>query len=161
MLARELSLVPPYLLKLDVQGAEEVVLRGAREVLQNCEAVISEADIEDFQKLNRMLADAGFFLYDITQLQRVGDGTLGWFYPIYLNNRLAQLQPNSFWDPRHNDHVIRKQVERRERFLSRTPKRWSGCVAQVGQSRRWERRPLSDCGFVTDWRLQCRRRCPP
>jgi FkbM family methyltransferase len=116
-LARELSLVPPFLLKLDVQGAEEAVLRGAREVLQNCEAVICEADIEDFQKLNRMLVDAGFFLYDITQLQRVGDGTLGWFYPIYVNNRLAQLQPNSFWDPRQNDDVVRKQVERREKIL--------------------------------------------
>jgi hypothetical protein len=79
--------------------------------------VICEADIEDFQKLNRMLVDAGFFLYDITQLKRVGDGTLGWFYPIYLNNRLAQLQPNSFWDPRRNDEVIRMQVERRERIL--------------------------------------------
>jgi hypothetical protein len=64
-----------------------------------------------------LLVDAGFFLYDITQLQRVGDGTLGWFYPIYLNNRLAQLQPNSFWDPRQNDGVIRKQVARREKIL--------------------------------------------
>jgi FkbM family methyltransferase len=102
ILARELSLVPPYLLKLDVQGAEEGVLRGAREVLQNCEAVISEADIEDFQKLNRMLVDGGFFLYDIRQLQRVG-----W----------AQLQPNSFWDPRQNDDVIQRQVARREKIL--------------------------------------------
>jgi FkbM family methyltransferase len=116
-LARELSLMPPFLLKLDVQGAEEGVLRGAPEVLQNCEVVICEADIEDFQKLNRMLVDAGFVLYDITELERLVDGTLGWFYPIYISNRLTQLLPNSFWDPRHDDLVIRKQVERREQIL--------------------------------------------
>jgi hypothetical protein len=30
---------------------------------------------------------------------------------------LAQLQPNSFWDPLQNDDVIRKQVARREKIL--------------------------------------------
>ena len=109
--------MPPFLLKLDVQGAEEAVLRGASEMLQNCQAVICEADIEDFQNLNRMLMDAGFVLYDITELERLSDGTLGWFYPIYTNKKLTQLLPNSFWDSRYNDVVIRKQVERREQIL--------------------------------------------
>ncbi|MFZ1964668.1 MAG: FkbM family methyltransferase [Roseiarcus sp.] len=116
-LARELALAPPFLLKLDGQGAEESVLRGASEMLQNCEAVICAADIEDFQNLNRTLVDAGFFLYDMTELQRLSNGTLGWFYPIYVNNRLAKLQPNSFSDPRQNDDVIRRQVERRQQIL--------------------------------------------
>ena len=116
-LAHELSLVPPFLLKLDVQGGEEEVLRGAPEVLKNCEAVICEADIDCFQKLNHLLTDANFILYDVTELKRLQDGTLGWLYPIYVNNNLARTLPKRFWAPQQNEAVIRKQVERREQIL--------------------------------------------
>jgi FkbM family methyltransferase len=43
-LAKELALKPPFLLKLDVQGAEQSVLVGAPDVLANTHTVICEAD---------------------------------------------------------------------------------------------------------------------
>src|SRR5215475_2774524 len=60
MLVDKLALKPPFLLKLDVQGAEESVLDGAPSVLRNTHVVICEADIEDFQDINGALVKAGF-----------------------------------------------------------------------------------------------------
>jgi len=116
-LVRELALKPPYLLKLDVQGAEEAVLAGARAVLGNTHAVVCEADIDDFHDIDAILAQAGFCLYDITQLSRLKDGTLGWFYPIYVNNKLEGVRPRAFWDAKDNDNVIGLQVARRTQVL--------------------------------------------
>lgn len=121
-LVEELSLKPPFLLKLDVQGAEEAALRGARNVLENCSVVVCEADIDDFQGINAMLVDAGFFLYDLTTLQRLRDGTLGWFYPVYVSGKLAHLKPQAFWDAGDNAAVIGMQETRRKTILEQNRK---------------------------------------
>ena len=112
-LIKELAPNPPFLLKLDIQGAEMAALVGARDVLENCNVVICEADIDDFQDVNKILSEAGFGLYDITQLSRIQDGTLGWFYPVYISSKLDDVRPRSFWDAKENDAVIGLQVERR------------------------------------------------
>jgi FkbM family methyltransferase len=118
-LANEIGLAPPYLLKLDVQGSEVQALRGARNLLTQTTVVICEADMADFQAINSELVDAGFDLYDITVLQRLGDGTLGWFYPVYLSRRLAHLKPRGFWSDASNEQVIQLQVQRRQQVLAR------------------------------------------
>jgi methyltransferase FkbM-like protein len=115
----ELDLAAPYLLKLDVQGAEAQALRGARKMLAQTNVVICESDIADFQTINTELVAAGFELYDITVLQRLGDGMLGWFYPVYLSQRLSHLKPRRFWQDANNARVIEKQVERRQQILAR------------------------------------------
>jgi hypothetical protein len=115
----ELDLAAPYLLKLDVQGAEAQALRGARKMLAQTNVVICESDIADFQTINTELVAAGFELYDITVVQRLGDGTLGWFYPVYLSQRLSHLKPRRFWQDANNARVIEKQVERRQQILAR------------------------------------------
>jgi FkbM family methyltransferase len=117
-LANELDLAPPYLLKLDVQGSEVQALRGARKLLTQTNVVICEADMADFQAINSELVDAGFDLYDITVLQRLGDGTLGWFYPVYLSRRLAHLNPRRFWSDASNEQVIQLQIQRRQQILA-------------------------------------------
>jgi FkbM family methyltransferase len=117
-LQRELSLKPPYLLKLDVQGAETSVLRGAAAVLKDTRVVICEADISDFEQIHSALVERGFVLYDATQLQRIPDGTLGWFYPVYVNKRLDGVQPKAFWSEADNDAVINLQIERRKSVLA-------------------------------------------
>lgn len=116
-LVEKLSFNPPFLLKLDVQGAEKAALVGARSVLRSTQAVICEADIDDFPDINAVLVDAGFGLYDLTELQRLRDGTLGWFYPVYINNKLEGVRPRAFWDEQDNDAVIGAQVARREEIL--------------------------------------------
>jgi FkbM family methyltransferase len=116
-LAEQLGLKAPYLLKLDVQGAEAQVLRGARRVLEQTDAVICEADMNDFQSLNSLLVEAGLELFDVTQLMRINDHTLGWFYPVYLSRRLASIKASTLWDSRHSDQIIQRQVQRRASLL--------------------------------------------
>lgn len=118
-LARELDLQPPYLLKLDIQGAEVQALRGAREVLDKTHVVICEADLDDFQAINAELTSAGFQLHDLTQLSYAKDQSLGWFYPVYVNRSLAPVVPSAFWREEDNESVIRGQIERRKNILSR------------------------------------------
>ena len=118
-LVEELDLAPPFLLKLDVQGAEAQALRGARKTLAQTNVVICEADMADFQTINGELVASGFDLYDVTVLQRLGDGTLGWFYPVYLSQRLAHLKPRRFWQDANNARVIENQVQRRQQIRAR------------------------------------------
>jgi FkbM family methyltransferase len=118
-LVAQSGLSTPFLLKLDVQGAERRVLAGAHHVLANTHAVICEVDIDDFHDINETLAQAGFVLYDVTELSRVEDGTLGWFYPIYVSKRLDNVRPSAFWAPKDNDTIINLQIERRNKVLKR------------------------------------------
>ena len=108
---------PPFLLKLDVQGAEQEVLRGAPDTLKNTHVVICEADIADFRKIDSILVERGFALYDVTTLNRIADGTLGWFYPVYTNLAIEHVRPKEFWHPIKNEAVIQAQVQRREAVL--------------------------------------------
>ena len=116
-LVARLQLKPPYLLKLDVQGAEVLALSGARAVLEQTHAVICEADIDDFEEIDAALRRAGFGLFDLTVLNRLADRTLGWFYPVYLNRKLDGIRRHSFWDEKDNAQVIQAQVDRRRAVL--------------------------------------------
>jgi FkbM family methyltransferase len=116
-LASQLQLKPPYLLKLDVQGAEVQALRGARGVLEETHAVICEVDIDDFEEIDAALREAGFGLFDLTQHNWLADRTLGWFYPVYLNHKLDSIKRHSFWDEKENAKVIQMQVDRRKGIL--------------------------------------------
>ena len=121
-LVAELQLTPPYMLKLDVQGAEVQALKGARKMLADTNVVVCEADIADFQTINGELVAAGFDLYDITVIRRLADQSLAWFYPVYLNNKLAHLRPRRFWRESSNENIIQQQVKRRQEILDRLAK---------------------------------------
>jgi FkbM family methyltransferase len=116
-LATRLGLIGPYLIKLDVQGAEAQVLKGAGEVLAHTHVVICEADLDDFQAINQALVDAGFGLFDLTQPSWLADRSLGWFYPVYLHRKLDHLRSRAFWDQAQNLDAVKMQEERRRVIL--------------------------------------------
>jgi FkbM family methyltransferase len=144
---------PPFLLKLDVQGAEEEALSGAADTLKSTHVVICEADIADFRKIDNMLNEHGFVLYDVTMLNRIGDGTLGWFYPVYINAALEKIRPKEFWNPRDNEAAIGAQVRRRESIL-----KWNAEVlARMQQpiAKRPGRNDLCPCGSGKRYKHCC------
>lgn len=64
----ERGLAGPFLLKIDVDGAEVMVLEGAKNTLPNCCAVIIEVQANNlFERAAPILA-AGFELFDIVDL---------------------------------------------------------------------------------------------
>jgi FkbM family methyltransferase len=83
-MARQIGAQGPYLIKVDVQGAELDVLRGAKQILDETEVLILEtrlcpfkgapeiADVVSFLKKN------GFSLFEVfNPLYRPGDGAMG------------------------------------------------------------------------------------
>ena len=116
-LTDKLQLKPPFLIKLDIQDAEVQALRGAQKVLRDTEAVICEADLEDFQAISDVLVAARFGLFDVTSPNRLADRTLGWFYPVFLNRRLDLIKRRAFWDEPQNTQIIKLQVDRRNAIV--------------------------------------------
>ncbi|RJR27569.1 FkbM family methyltransferase [candidate division WWE3 bacterium] len=75
-LCQEQNVSGPYLLKIDVQGAELEVLRGAEKVLQESEYVILEISLfrfflegPEFNEVARFMKGQGFVPYDIWGLK--------------------------------------------------------------------------------------------
>jgi FkbM family methyltransferase len=117
-LTKQFGLSPPFLLKLDIQGAELAVLKGARETLKVTDVVICEIDLADFHGLDRVMDEAGFSLFDVTDLRRMSDGSLGWFYPLYLNRKRDGIRNVTLWDRAHDQAVIETQRKRRESVIA-------------------------------------------
>jgi FkbM family methyltransferase len=116
-LAAQFGLQPPFLLKLDIQGAELAVLKGARETLKLTDVVICAIDLGDSRELDRVMNESGFSLFDVTDLRRMSDGSLGWFYTVYLSRRRDGIRNEALWDRAHDQAIIEAQRKRREAVL--------------------------------------------
>lgn len=74
----DLTLPTPHLLKIDVDGAELQVLKGAEKALESCSIVCIETGVSNLFKRSVPLVGAGFGLFDIVDL-------------CYYDDRLAQV----------------------------------------------------------------------
>jgi len=77
-LVEEFGAKGPFLLKIDVDGAETRVLEGAKKTLEQAVIVIVEAQVRNFFERSKPLIEAGFELMDVVDL-------------CYYNNRLSQF----------------------------------------------------------------------
>lgn len=85
----------PLLLKIDVDGAPvpAAILRGARQTLSSCSAVVIEMTLERWFERAEILHNAGFDLWDITSLCYYGD-CLWQFDAIFINRTYKSQYPN-------------------------------------------------------------------
>jgi FkbM family methyltransferase len=115
----ELKLPAPYVIKLDVQGLEARVLRGASRTFKDAAAIITEVIVHNFRDVHAILDAAGFELYDLTDVGRGADHSLGWFYATYLNPQYLSLRSHAHWDAGGNDAVLQAQEQRRAGLLAK------------------------------------------
>jgi FkbM family methyltransferase len=116
-LVRRFALKPPFLLKLDLQGYELNALRGGQNMLAATDAIICETGHEAFVPVCKFLGSQ-FSLFDLTEIDRLQDGTLCQLYPIFLNRRLDHIRAKQPWDPSQNQTVIANMDKRRQMILA-------------------------------------------
>ena len=121
-LCAERKLRGPYLLKVDVQGAELRVLSGARRVLQQTEAVFLETavmgtmlcgpeawDVMDWMK------HAGFVVYDVYEFQyRPLDGALCQIDVVFVKEK-GKFRERHEWATAEQRQAMRINAERQYR----------------------------------------------
>ena len=103
--ARE-PLPSPHFLKLDVQGFELEVLRGAEQVLANTEAAILEVSLMQYNQGAPLLAEVvmfmqnrGFLVYDVCGLyRRESDQTLYMVDLLFVRENSALRSRKLFWN---------------------------------------------------------------
>lgn len=87
---------PPFVLKLDVEGAERDVIEGAGRTLRSTELVIAEISVmrrrsgePSFADMIGLLDSAGFELFDIPALEQAADGTLRYLDAVFVQKGSA------------------------------------------------------------------------
>ncbi len=112
-LVQETLLPGPYLVKLDLQGAEVAALRGAKRTLRNTEVVVVEMQLADFHAIHRLLDEAGFLLFDLSEINYSHLNSLAWFYGTYVSGRRASLLQGPVWQEGADDQVLAAMDKRR------------------------------------------------
>jgi FkbM family methyltransferase len=126
-LVQELALKPPFLLKLDLQGGELAALRGGEKMLAETDTVICETAPHEFPSVCEFLTSRNLGLFDLTEMNRLSDGTLCEFYPAFLNRRLDHIKiKDAITDAARIGSLIAAQDQRRNSVLERNAKILAG-----------------------------------
>lgn len=117
-LVTSLTLEPPFFIKIDTQGSELEVLRGATQILPKTIGIVIEVSLFEFfhngplfQDVVSHLTRQGFMLYDIIELKyRPYDGALGQFDALFvpINDRRRSFHGYATKDQRrsNSDSII-------------------------------------------------------
>jgi FkbM family methyltransferase len=118
-LVRDLALKPPFLLKLDLQCGELAALRGAEKTLAETDAIVCETAVDELMPVCELLGRHDFFLFDLTEIGRFGDGTLCQLYPVFVNRRLDRVVKaiDPYADPAHGKAMLARMDELRDGIL--------------------------------------------
>ncbi|POO48792.1 FkbM family methyltransferase [Agrobacterium rosae] len=82
----------PYLLKVDVDGFEVPILRGAERIWQDIDCIIVEATAETMAERLQYIAERGFQLFDIVD-QCYYSGVFSQADLIFVSRRLREKNP--------------------------------------------------------------------
>lgn len=74
----EIGVPRDFLLKIDVDGVEQEILEGARQIVELCSVIIIEANVQNMALRMKTVCDMGFQIYDMVD-------------PCYYDNRLRQM----------------------------------------------------------------------
>lgn len=98
---------PPNFIKLDVQGYELEVLRGATTLLKNCEAILIEVNfyrvhpqMPTVDEVIQFMKAEGFLWFDVMGiLRRPSDDVLGYMDLLFVSSehRLRQFSGHDWW----------------------------------------------------------------
>jgi FkbM family methyltransferase len=127
-LSSEKNLSGPFLIKLDVQGAELQVLAGASRTLQHTEAVILEVSFfasmiggPQFHDVVSRMKDLGFVAYDVFGFQyRPLDGALNQLDMIFVREDGPFRRSHAFATPEQRlaqDREFRANLVRQQKAL--------------------------------------------
>lgn len=120
---REANAKGPIFIKLDVEGAELDVLRGAEDTLKETCGLLIESPVRSsggpqFIDIYGFLAARGFSLFDIVRLSHRGsDATLYQFYSVFIANRFDFRGRNPLRSATQQVEVTQAVTERRAALL--------------------------------------------
>ena len=87
-LMEEYHMPRPYLLKIDVDGVELLIMEGAKKTFKDVNVIVVEANVQNFIERATFLQSNGFELFDIVD-PCYYDNQLRQFDLVFLNSRMV------------------------------------------------------------------------
>jgi len=121
---RGVKLPSPCFIKIDVEGGELSVLKGATETLKDCCGLLIECPVRDangpqFLDIYAFLAARGFLLFDMVRRSYRGtDSTLYQFYAVFIAQQYDFRGKKPLRTSAQQTEVLETVTERRKALLA-------------------------------------------